>query len=277
MMRDIVRRIEARSRALVWNARRGRRSIRRGAGLADKARLLWLYVAYSVLPEREHPAARTAVTVHDDRYGQDVWLRPRSSDLAAFDFVDTLHHLPPEIDPPLDHIAVLGANIGLLLIDFAARYPAARLLAVEPDPENAALARRNVAPLGDRCTFVEAAVWYEDAELELSWTRDAWGFNLARNVTAEERARGTHVVRAVEVGALFDAFTAGQPVDYVFVNIESAWYELLRHGTWADNVRSLKIEIVDHFDEAVPMLQSLGYQAHLDRLSWGAYAVGIRA
>ena len=50
MVRDTVRRIEAWSRALVWNARRGRRSIRRGAGLADKARLLWLYVAYSLLP-----------------------------------------------------------------------------------------------------------------------------------------------------------------------------------------------------------------------------------
>jgi FkbM family methyltransferase len=215
--------------------------------------------------------------VRDARYGQDVWLRPRSSDLAAFDFVEERYHLPPEVDPPVEHIAVLGANIGLLVIDLAARYPAARLLAVEPDPQNAALARRNLAPLGARCTFVEAAAWHETAELELSWTRDAWGFNLSRNVSAAERSRGSYLVEAVDVGVLLDEFTTGQPVDYVFVNIESAWYELLRHGAWTDNVRSLKIEIVDHFAEAVPMLQSLGYRAHLERLSWGAYAVGIRA
>jgi FkbM family methyltransferase len=276
MVRDMLRRIEAWGRALVWNVRRGRRSIRRVRGLADRARLLRLYIEYSVLPERERPAARTAVTVHDARYGQDVWLRPRSSDLAAFDFVEERFHLPPQIDPPIEHIVVLGANIGLVLVDFAARYPATRLLAVEPDPENAAVARRNLAPLGDRCTFAEAAAWYEDGELELSWTRDAWGFNLSRNVTPEERARDTQVVRAVDAGALFDAFTAGRPVDYVFVNIETAWYEMLHHGSWTRSVRSLKIEIVDHYDEAVPLLESLGFQAHLERLSWGAYAVGIR-
>jgi FkbM family methyltransferase len=214
--------------------------------------------------------------VHDARYDQEIWLRPRSSDLAAFDFVEERHHLPPEIDPPVEHIAVLGANIGLLLVDLAARYPAARLLAVEPDPENAAVARRNLAPLGDRCAFVEAAAWYEDTELELSWTRDAWGFNLSRNVSADERARGSYMVAAVDARTLFDEFTAGLPLDYVFVNIESAWYELLQRGAWTRNVRSLKIEIVDHFEEAVPMLESLGYRAHLDRLSWGAYAVGIR-
>jgi FkbM family methyltransferase len=276
MVRDIMRRIEARGRALIWNARRSRRSLRRVSGLAEKVRLLRLFVAYSLLPERVHPAARTAVPVHDAASGQDVWLRPRSSDLAAFDFVETRYHLPPEIDPPIEHIAVLGANIGLLLIDLAARYPAARLLAVEPEPENAAVARRNLAPLGARCTFVEAAVWHEDGELELSWTSDAWGFNLARNVNADERERSSYIVEAVDAGALFDAFTAGQPLDYAFVNIESAWYEMLHHGSWTRNVRSLKIEIVDHYDEAVLLLESLGYRAHLCRLSWGAYAVGTR-
>jgi hypothetical protein len=51
---------------------------------------------------------------------------------------------------------------------------------------------------------------------------------------------------------------------------------MLHHGSWTRNVRSLKIEIVDHYDEAVLLLESLGYRAHLCRLSWGAYAVGTR-
>jgi FkbM family methyltransferase len=277
MHSDLLRRLEARARVLVWNVKRGRRAFRRVSGLASKARVVQLVVATSVLPERSQPPARTAVRVHDARYGQDVWLRPRSSDLAAFDFVEGRHHLPPEIDPPIERIAVFGANVGLLLVDLAARYPAAHFLGVEPEPENAALARRNLEPLGERCTLVEAAIWYEDAELELRWTRDAWGFNLARNVQTGERAGVMHVLKALDAGALLDEFSARRPVDFLFINIESAWFEMLHHGEWTDNVRSVKIEIVDHYDEAVPLLASLGYRAHLERLDWGAYAVGVRA
>ena len=66
------------------------------------------------------------------------------------------------------------------------------------------------------------------------------------------------------------------PVDYLLVNIESAWHEMLRHGQWTKNVRCIQIEIQDHYDEAVPMLETLGYQARLQLLSWGAFATGIR-
>ena len=51
---------------------------------------------------------------------------------------------------------------------------------------------------------------------------------------------------------------------------------MLRHGRWTENVRCIKIEIAEHYDEAVPLLEALGYQAQLRRLSWGAFATGIR-
>jgi FkbM family methyltransferase len=276
MVVDILRRIYDKTRVLIWNTKRGFRCMRRVSGVGSMARVMRLVIENSLLAERDEPPARSAIAVR--AYGQDVWLRPRSTDLASFDFSGWVYHLPPpDIAPPIEHIGVFGANVGSVLIDLAARYPTARLLGVEPEPENAVLARRNVAPLGDRCTFVEAAVWWEDAELEFRWTQDAWGFNLSRNVDPGERAGGSYFVKAVDAGALLDEFTRGQPVDFLFVNIETAWYEMLHHGEWTRSVRSLKVEIVDHFDEAVPLLESLGYQAHLQRLYWGAYAVGRRA
>jgi hypothetical protein len=60
------------------------------------------------------------------------------------------------------------------------------------------------------------------------------------------------------------------------VNIESAWYELLGNGDWTTNVTCIKVEIQDHYDEAVPMLERLGFRAHLERLPWGAFAIGTR-
>ena len=51
---------------------------------------------------------------------------------------------------------------------------------------------------------------------------------------------------------------------------------MIWHGHWTKNVRCIKIEIQDHYDEAVPMLETLGYKASLQLLNWGAFATGIR-
>jgi hypothetical protein len=44
---------------------------------------------------------------------------------------------------------------------------------LEPDSRNAAMARQNLAPSGDRATVIEAAVWLRDAPLEVR--RGAFG------------------------------------------------------------------------------------------------------
>jgi hypothetical protein len=122
---------------------------------------------------------------------------------------------------------------------------------------------------------METAVWYRDERLALYWERDAWG----REVTHHpDHGGGGEVVQvdAVDAGTLLAEFSGGAPVDYLLVNIESAWYEMLKHGEWTANVRCIRIEIQDHYDEAVPLLEALGYQASLQRLYWGAFALGIR-
>jgi FkbM family methyltransferase len=246
-----------------------------------------LVVAEAFQAERARPSARKAVPVRvKSMNGRVVWLRPRSSDRAAFEFLYQGYHLPPESTGPVARIAVLGANIGLLLGNLADRYPNARLLGVEPDPDNATLARRNLAHLGARCTVLEAAAWHRDEQLTLSWDADAWGQTLARSpdrggaataaLQVDAVAAGPLRVDAIDAGRLLDMFGNQGPIDYLLVNIESAWYEMLKHGEWTRNVRCIKIEIQDHYDEAVPLLEALGYRAQLRRLHWGAFVTGIR-
>ena len=163
-----------------------------------------------------------------------------------------------------------------LTADLAGRYPHARLLGVEADHDNALLARRNLAHLGGRCALEETAVWYRDETLNLNWEPDAWGQIVTGPVPGNRSAATTRHVGAVDAANLLGAFTGPAPVDYLLVNIESAWYEMLRHGRWTANVDCIKVEIQDHYDEAVPLLESLGYQAQLRRLDWGAFAIGIR-
>ena len=252
-------------------------SISRVTGLPSKARLTWLLAVETVLADRRQPAAGTALPVRARSMGGHVvWLRPRSRDRAALEFVYQLYHLPPtDLAGQVGHIAVFGANIGLLLGDLAGRYPQARLLGVEPDHDNAALARRNLAHLAGRCSLREAAVWHRDEVLTLGWEYDAWGQTLTPPPSGGT-APGTVRMDAIDAGRLLSDFSGPAPIDYLLVNIESAWYEMLRHGDWTQNVRSIKIEIQDHYDEAVPLLEALGYRAWLQRLPWGAFVHGIR-
>ena len=259
-------------------------SVRRLTGLLSKMAMARLVVAEVFRADRERRRRSPAVRVRvKSMEGRVVWLRPRSSDRAAFEFLYQGYHLPPEPTGRVARIAVLGANIGLLLGDLADRYPHARLLGVEPDPDNATLARRNLAHLGARCTLLEAAAWHRDEQLTLSWDADAWGQTLARSPDRSGAAVALQVdavtagqvrVDAIDAGRLLDMFGSQGPIDYLLVNIESAWYEMLKHGEWTRNVRCIKIEIQDHFDEAVPLLEALGYRAQLRWLNWGAFVTG---
>jgi len=142
------------------------RSVGRVGGLRSKVLMGWL-VAGEVLGERDQPSAGSAVRVRvKGLWGRGVWLRPRSSDRAALEFLYLGYHLPPAgLAGPVGRIVVFGANIGLLAGDLAARYPGARLLGAEPDGDNAELARRNLAHLGGRCSLAETAVWWRDERL----------------------------------------------------------------------------------------------------------------
>jgi hypothetical protein len=255
-----------------------RQSIARLSGLGSQVRMTRMLAEEAFLGERHQPAADTAVPVRVRELGGNVaWLRPRSTDRLALEFVGYGHHLPPAgLTGPVRHIAVFGANIGLLTADLAGRYPHARLLGVEADHDNALLARRNLARLGGRCTLEETAVWYRDETLTLNWEPDAWGQIVVGPVSGNGSAATVRHLDAVDAANLLAAFTGPAPVDYLLVNIESAWYEMLRHGRWTANVDCIKVEISDHYDEAVPLLESLGYRAHLHRLDWGAFAIGIR-
>jgi len=51
---------------------------------------------------------------------------------------------------------------------------------------------------------------------------------------------------------------------------------MLRHGRWTVGIRCIKIEIQDHYEDAVSMLETLGFQASLQRLGWGAFVTGVR-
>src|SRR5687768_11020068 len=97
-----------------------------------------------------------------------VHIRPGTTDpLVYYDvLVNDLYgrYLPAGA---ISRVLDLGANIGLASAFFLSRFPGCRVVAVEPDPQNAAVCRRNLEPFGERAVLIQGAVWANDARLSL--------------------------------------------------------------------------------------------------------------
>jgi len=138
-----------------------------------------------------------------------------------------------------------GANVGYASAWFASRYPDARVVAVEPDPANAAECRRNLAPFGERVAVHERGVWSHPAGLCLTRPHhrdgDAWA------VQVREAANGeTPQVNAVGIASLLDA-TGEAAIDLLKVDIERSERVVFAHNTagWLPRTRNIVIEIHD--------------------------------
>jgi FkbM family methyltransferase len=127
-----------------------------------------------------------------------------------------------------------GANIGAASLTFARQFPDARIVAVEPDPENAALLRRNLEGR-PTCAVLEAAIGAEQGFVALQSERYSWA-------TRTERAR-----TGVPMITMDDAFAAsgGDTPFIVKVDIEGFEKDLFATNTgWIE--RSYVIVIEPH-------------------------------
>lgn len=215
--------------------------------------------------------------------GGPLFVRPRTSDLnaALHDYVDGFH-LPPEParDWPLERVVELGCNVGAALCWYATRHPQARILGVEPDPANAALARRNLSRFGDRCEVVGAAIWSESAELVLE-PDEAHSIRV-RAAEPGDRERGTETISALGVGELLSEHLAPEePIDLLLISVEGCERQALSGAEeWAPRVRAIRMELNQHLGgpsrpEAEGMLAALGFETWSD--DWlGSSAYGVR-
>jgi FkbM family methyltransferase len=143
----------------------------------------------------------------------------------------------PDIAP--ETILDLGANIGLASAWFLAHYPAARIVAVEPDPDTFAKLERNLGA-DDAVTLVQVAVGRESGELELF--RPA-GYSVASSVSEVHADAGSSVrVRACTIDELLAEHGLGQ-LDLLKLDVEGAELEALDGCSRLDNVGTIIGEV----------------------------------
>jgi FkbM family methyltransferase len=164
-------------------------------------------------------------------------VRLRTSDLAvvAQVFVDGEYDTDYGIEP--ECIVDAGANIGASPIYFANRFPAARVVAIEPDPANYAILCSNVRRW-PQITPVHAALWPEDTMVELSDPGyGTWGYQAS--VSRDGSIPAMSMNRLLESNGL-------ERVDLLKIDIEGAERELFEAaGDWIHRVRAIVIELHD--------------------------------
>ena len=177
-------------------------------------------------------------------YEAPIFARRDTSDVFVFEqvFVDQGYDFPlVDLEPGL--IIDAGANVGYASVFFAHRYPAARILALEPESSNYELLLRNTAPY-QNIEPIKAALWNKTGRVVIGNPEsEKWAFR----VTNTGPTNGP----TIEALTMEDLMAIGgtEHVDILKLDIEGAEKELFEsnYEAWLGNVRVLMIELHDQF------------------------------
>ncbi len=137
-----------------------------------------------------------------------------------------------------------GANIGMAAIFYANKFPESKIVAIEPEPSNFQILKKNAA-LYPNIITIHAALWKDDQRLDIF--NPGAGNTTFRTRDADESrtAEGHQMVRGVRVDTLMKDLGIGY-VDLLKVDIEGSEKEVFKHSRgWIDEVGMLAVEIHD--------------------------------
>lgn len=130
-----------------------------------------------------------------------------------------------------------GANIGLTSLVFAAQFPKAKIIAVEPNPDSAEILKNNVACLGKKIHVWEAAVSSFKGTAKLNLAAEAYNSSLVRQTAKSVE---------VQVVRVSDILTAEKIncIDILKIDIEGAEQMLLAGSPkWLNQCELILIEL----------------------------------
>jgi FkbM family methyltransferase len=136
-----------------------------------------------------------------------------------------------------------GANIGLSAFYLLSRYPQAELVAIEPDPGNVEMTRRNLAAFGSRAHVIQAGVWSHDCGLRIE--RGAFGDGAEWSFQVRACREGESAdVQAVGIGTVM-THRGWERIDLLKIDVERSEIELFSNGChdWLSRTRNLVIEL----------------------------------
>ncbi len=171
-----------------------------------------------------------------------VEMRARTSDTEVFRKVFLNREYEIASFAPVQFIFDAGANIGLAAIDFANRFPMAKIIAIEPEASNFAMLQRNTRHYPNIIPIM-AGLWPTSTYLHV---RDPgygkWGF------MTEETNQQENTVKTVTLNELVSN-SGFRDIDILKIDIEGAEKEVFERNyqDWIGRVGLFVIELHDRF------------------------------
>ena len=149
------------------------------------------------------------------------------------------HYLDIEATAGNRLVIDLGANIGSYAALVLARNHNARVVCVEPDPATAAVARRNLAPYGDRAVVLPTAIWDRPVGLRIKrYAGHEWGISVYPCADGE-----TPDITALTMNQILE-HEGRERIDVLKIDIEGAEEQLFSGSIpWLDHVDLLAVEL----------------------------------
>lgn len=180
------------------------------------------------------------------RGGITLFYRLDRSDIYTIHevWIEEIYRLPSNMRPKV--IVDLGANIGLTSLWLAARYGAARVIAVEPSTLNAHIARINLETNNIHADVLEAAVGAEDGTVLFDQGPGATNGRVVDYGDPSKKGSSTPAQTAVEMvsmATVLKLLPEDTSVDLLKIDIEGGEENLLSGDvSWLASVKTILAE-----------------------------------
>jgi len=188
-----------------------------------------------------------------------LWVRPRDTDIVVLYSAFYLRDCDENTPRPPKTIVDLGANVGFVSVFLANKYPEAKILALELDPGNVEMIRKNTQ--GYAVEVIEGAIWSEHKHFLID-RGDGRSYQLKVTEVAPETP-GSFV--SLTIPDLLEKLQTRE-IDLLKMDIEGAELASFSKGyeEWIDRIGMLIVET--HGDEArdavLAAMSQRGFQSH---------------
>lgn len=183
---------------------------------------------------------RNAATISLPGIAHPITLRPHTSDIKVFHQVFVRKEYDIAIKEAPAYIIDGGANIGLFAIYIKNRFPDAKIICIEPDPENFKVLQQNLAPYKD--VYCEQyGLWDKDTRLKVydKYDTGKWGI-----VVEEDLEFGT--INSITIDTLIRKHQLPR-VDLLKLDIETSEKRVFSAAElpWLSATKMILVELHD--------------------------------
>lgn len=217
-------------------------------GYVDGIRLAFWLVKYNRLHLSGRPAFRGGVKkVYSLSLRREIYIRPETTDLILlleFFAKDVCagenreYQIEFEYNgKDINYILDCGANIGLFSLLYAKKYPDAKIIAIEPEPENYKVLLMNIKD-NSRITAIQNGVWYKESGLKII-PRDTGAYGFMVQECVHEKAE----VNGISINKLIKQY--GFPsIDILKMDIEGSELEVITNDSsvWLKKTKIIILE-----------------------------------